>query len=355
MKRSMYHVIGVMSGTSLDGVDLCYVTFTKNNRWKFDIHHSKTIPYSKEWQQKLKQAISYEAKQLGQLDTDYTLFLARVISGFIEDFKIKTIDAICSHGHTVFHQPEKGVTKQIGNLEHLAKVLQQQIVCDFRVQDVDFGGQGAPLVPIGDRLLFSEFDYCLNLGGFANISFEREEERVAYDICPVNIVLNRYSERLGMSYDIGGNIARSGALNLELLADLNRLKFYQQPPPKSLGLEWVENSVIPLIDSYDMKTENILRTMVEHAALQISNVIPMNSRVLFTGGGAYNTFLMACISGKKPLNMEIPDATIIEYKEAIIFGFLGVLKLRNEINCLRSVTGAFKDHSSGKIFRIKTS
>jgi anhydro-N-acetylmuramic acid kinase len=353
MKTAIYHVIGVMSGTSLDGVDLSYVTFSKNSIWNFEIHHSETIPYPEVWRKKLKQAIECDIDTLTHLDLDYTLFLGNLITNFIKQNKIENIDAVCSHGHTVFHQPSEGITRQIGNLELLAKIVKQKVVCDFRVQDVELGGQGAPLVPIGDHLLFSEYDYCINLGGFANLSFELKNQRIAYDICPVNIVMNRYAETLGVPFDNSGKIAQSGDVNTELLKVLNDLEFYKQEPPKSLGLEWVNEQVFPLIEVTNLRTEDVLRTFVEHIAMQIVDNIEDSSKILITGGGAYNVFLMDRIRANTNAEVIVPESMLIDYKEALIFGFLGVLKLRNEVNCLRSVTGALRDHSSGKIFTIK--
>jgi anhydro-N-acetylmuramic acid kinase len=248
------------------------------------------------------------------------------------------------------HRPEEGLTYQIGNRQILADVLKQKVICDFRIQDVDFGGQGAPLVPIGDRLLFHEFDYCLNLGGFANISFEHNSERIAYDICPVNIVLNYYISKLNLEYDDKGQLASKGLINKKLLAELNDLTFYQEKPPKSLGLEWVESNIFPLIDSFQLKLEDVLRTYVEHSAIQISKVLEQGGKeVLVSGGGVYNTFLMSRLKRLSAVKIVRSNNQITEFKEALIFGFLGALKDRNEINCLKSVTGAECDHSSGKI------
>lgn len=214
------------------------------------------------------------------------------------------------------------------------------------------GGQGAPLVPIGDQLLFYAFGFCVNLGGFANVSYEDNGNRVAYDICPVNIVLNYYIKCLGLSFDNKGEFALQGKINFELLERLNNLEYYKKKAPKSLGLEWVISLIFPLIDSFGLEVKDILRTYVEHIAIQISNELnkKKNESVLFTGGGVYHTFLMQRISHFTSNVIEIPSNDIIEYKEALIFGLLGVLKLRGENNCLRSVTGAKYDHSSGNIF-----
>ncbi len=352
MIKSEYKVIGVMSGTSLDGIDLVYTSFIFDTKWHFEIIFGDTIPYDSAWLKKLKDLVLFSESELKQIDIDYTAYLAGVINDFIVKYNIKDIDAVCSHGHTALHQPHKQITYQIGNLPNLSSLLQQTVVCDFRVQDVKLGGQGAPLVPIGDELLFSEFDFCLNLGGFANMSTSVDNRRVAYDICPVNIVLNYYVRQLNLDYDDEGKIAASGTINQKLLKELNDLDFYKEPYPKSLGLEWVNENVIPIIDSYKLEINDILRTFVEHVAIQISNEMGYknNATVLITGGGVHNTLVINRIKEHTGNSICIPTKTVIEFKEALIFAFLGVLKLRNEVNCLQSVTGASKDHSSGNIF-----
>lgn len=341
-----------MSGTSLDGMDLVYCTFTYSNRWKFEIVKAETVPYPSIWIDKLRNLVMFSKYELLKIDEDYTDFTGNVIDQFIKKHEISNLDAVCSHGHTALHQPENGLTYQIGNLPKLASLINETVVCDFRVEDVALGGQGAPLVPIGDQLLFAEYDFCLNLGGFANISSEVNGQRIAYDICPVNIVLNHYVSHLGFDYDDGGKIAASGVVDRELLQQLNALDYYTSAYPKSLGLEWVKDEIFSLIDSYQLDPKDILRTFVEHCTIQISNEINFrnNASVLTTGGGAFNTFLMACLSDKTQNTIIIPERSIIEYKEALIFAFLGVLKCRNENNCLSSVTGALHDHSSGKIY-----
>ena len=351
-RQTHFNVIGVMSGTSLDGVDLCYAQFEWDKSWQFQIIAAETINYSQLWQQRLRSAIDLAPSDLDKLNSAYTQFLADVIAAFIKKNKCSTIDAVCSHGHTVFHQPNLGKTLQIGNLPALATALNQIVVCDFRTQDVALGGQGAPLVPIGDALLFSDYDYCLNLGGFANISFEHQNQRIAFDVCPVNIVLNYYMQSLGMAYDDGGQIAAKGTIHIPLLEALNALEFYKLPAPKSLGLEWVQRAVLPRIDACELEVSTVLRTVVEHCAIQISNLLKTHQlqNGLLTGGGVFNAFLMQRISDHYGRDLPMAEASIIDYKEALIFGFLGVLKLRNEPNCLRSVTGASHNHSSGCIY-----
>ncbi|WP_299553893.1 anhydro-N-acetylmuramic acid kinase [Seonamhaeicola sp.] len=352
MIKSSYNIIGVMSGTSLDGMDLIHVVFQFDTTWKFKIECVETVPYTIEWKTILKDLVNVSKEALQQIDEDYTTHLATVIKDFIKSNNITEIDAVCSHGHTALHRPEKTLTYQIGNMPHLAALLNQRVVCDFRVQDVELGGQGAPLVPIGDELLFADYDFCMNLGGFANISTKIDNKRIAYDICPANIVLNHYVNKLGLEYDDGGQLAAKGSINADLLQQLNALSFYKASPPKSLGLEWVCDHVFPLIDAYESHMNNVLRTFVEHMAIQISESVSgkPNSSVFITGGGTYNTFLIERIKALSNNKIVIPSKAIIEFKEALIFGFLGVLKLRNETNCLASVTGASKDHSSGKIY-----
>ena len=352
MEKIDYRVIGVMSGTSLDGIDLVFTEISFKNEVEFSFLASETISYSPEWREKLSNAIQLDAPELTRLDNEYTDYLAEVIGEFIKKFEIDLLDAVCSHGHTVKHRPKKGITLQIGNLPKLAKSLNVPVVCDFRVQDVEFGGQGAPLVPIGDRLFFHQYKYCINLGGFANVSLEKESHRIAYDLCPLNTVFNYFMHKLGQDFDEDGQLASSGKINEELLKELNALNFYKKKPPKSLGIEWVNSDVIPLIERYDLEIPDILRTFAIHAATQISSGLDNDpgSSVLLTGGGAYNRFFVEQLRSESNCNFIIPDKQLIDFKEALIFALLGVLKLRDEVNVLSSVTGAKMDHSSGRIY-----
>ena len=366
-----------MSGTSLDGIDLAEInlevssaplrllspsqedrppTEAEGHKWSVEILTAETLPYSSYWKNELRDAINYSKEKLERLDFKYTDKLSDEISKFIRKHNIQEIDAICSHGHTILHQPDKGFTYQIGNLPRISKILGQKVICDFRVQDVDLGGQGAPLVPIGDKLLFPDYDYCLNLGGFANCSYEKNNQRIAFDICPVNIVLNKYAENLGRDYDDQGKLAASGKVDEKLLKQLDTLQFYTENPPKSLGLEWVNKNIFPLLDDFKISSEDILRTFTEHIAIQLgkqfssSTLLENQTSVLITGGGAYNSFLIERLQEHTQVEITIPSSEIVEYKEALIFGLLGVLKLRDEVNCLASVTGASRDHSSGRIY-----
>lgn len=354
MIKENYNVIGVMSGTSLDGVDLAHIEFTIIGKiWHFNIKETQTVPYNIEWVTLLKNAISLSKTDLERLDQTYTQLLASIITNFISSNKLSEIDAVCSHGHTVLHQPHKGITLQIGNQKEIAHLIGQDVVCDFRIDDVKLGGQGAPLVPIGDKILFSQYDYCMNLGGFSNISYSHNNVQVAYDISAVNTILNHYANLLGLSYDDKGGIAKRAIVNEELLTELNNLEYYKKNYPKSLGFEFVKEIALPLIEKYNSTTEDKIATFTKHIAIQIANTLPnKEGSMLITGGGAYNTFLIEEIKCLVPkLKIVIPDSKTIEFKEALIFGLLGVLKLRDEINVLKSVTGASMDHSSGKIHK----
>lgn len=356
MNQNYYNVIGVMSGTSLDGIDLAHIHFNlKDKKWDFEILEAETIAYNSEWLMQLQSAVNYSTDELHKLNEEYTVLLGSVISQFIKKNKIENLDAVCSHGHTILHQPHKGITLQIGNLPQIAQLTNQIVVCDFRTQDVDLGGQGAPLVPIGDRLLFNEYDYCMNLGGFSNISFEKNNLRIAFDISPVNTVLNFYANKLGLPYDDKGIISRGGKLNETLYNKLNQLDYYKLPFPKSLGVEFVNELVLPILESFDIPTEDKMHTFTKHVALQTKNALPeLNQKLLITGGGAYNDFLIDSLKEIIPnTQIIIPEGKILEFKEALIFALLGILRLRNEVNCLSSVTGATKDHSSGKMLNKK--
>ena len=348
-----YNVIGVMSGTSLDGLDIVYVKFTQNESWSFKIINSKTYKYEDSTTEILNEISRKSIKEIKEIDVEYSKKLAKMINEFINEFSINKIDFVSSHGHTAIHDPSNLITYQMGNLSTLSKEINQKVICDFRVQDVKLGGEGAPLVPVGEKYLFHEYDSFINLGGFANISNHKGESLIAYDICPVNIVLNNLSKKIGKDFDDKGSIASSGKLIINLYEELEKLEYYQSSPPKSLGIEWVDEYIFPLINKYlDYPTEDLLNTLSNHIANQISNNLKNLDKVLVSGGGAYNDYLIHLIRSKTDSEIVIPSKNIIEFKEALIFAFLGVLRLLNINNCYSSVTGASKDHCSGKIFLL---
>ena len=342
-----YFAIGLMSGTSLDGLDICYAKFQNITNWEFEILKTETIPYSPEWKNRLQNAILLSAEDLLALDKEYGFYLGEKTQEFISKNNIADLDFIASHGHTVFHQPQRKFTLQIGDGRAIKLTTKKPVIYDFRSQDVLMGGNGAPLVPIGDELLFSQYDACLNLGGFSNISLQKNHQRIAFDISPVNVVLNYFAEKLGKNYDENGDFARNGAINFKILEELNTLTFYQKPAPKSLGVEFVNSVVFPLLK--DETPENIIATFTEHIAEQIAKVFNDNQlkTVLVTGGGTFNTYLLEKIREKSQTELIVPDENIINFKEALIFAFMGVLKLRNEINVLCSATGSSENHCSG--------
>jgi len=352
MKSATKYIIGVMSGTSLDGIDIAYVKINYTNKYTFKILTATTIAYSKKWKTKLKEGFHLIGEKLTKLDADYGIFLGEIIQDFIVENKIDTIDFIASHGHTIYHNPEENYTLQIGNGAYITSITGIKTICNFRIQDIALGGQGAPLVPIGDKLLFADYDYCLNLGGFSNISLNENNQRIAFDICPANIVLNHYVAELNLEYDDKGSIASTGTIQTNLLDELNSLAFYNTSKPKSLGFEFIVETIIPIIDRYNLKTKDILRTFVEHITIQISRKIESDTSktMLVAGGGAYNSFLIERLQSKTNTKLVIPSDTLINYKEALVFSLLGFLKDEGKTNCLKSVTGATKDHSSGVIF-----
>ncbi|WP_321996097.1 anhydro-N-acetylmuramic acid kinase [Draconibacterium orientale] len=348
--KKVINAIGMMSGTSLDGLDIAAVEFFEHdNNWSFKLQEAETISYTTEWKKRLETAHLLPGTELAKLNAKYGVFLGEQAHQFIDNTKFAA-DLIASHGHTVFHQPENGFTLQIGSGAHLATKSNCLTICDFRTGDVALGGQGAPLVPIGDSLLFSEYDYCLNLGGFANISYDKKGIRLAFDNCPVNIVLNPLAEEFGLPYDKNGELGRKGKVSESLLKKLNALSYYHQKPPKSLGREWIEAEFLPILNASELNTQDKMRTIYEHIAVQITKDLSGEGKMLVTGGGAFNSFLIERMQALTTTEIVLPEPDLIDYKEAIVFAFMGVLRLREQVNCLASVTGARKDSCGGVIF-----
>ena len=343
--------LGLMSGTSVDGLDIALCEFIKNdNKWTFEVIKTKAVEYDTNMQGLLLNASQLNPDDLKLADAEFAMFSAKEIADFIKDVDIK-IDLIASHGHTVFHRPEELYTLQIGDGEIIANECGLIVVSDFRTKDVALGGQGAPLVPIGDWHLFPEFSACLNLGGFSNVSFDANNgDRLAYDISPVNIVLNEIVRKLGKDYDDKGSLAKSGKIIPELFENLNSLDYYKKNLPKSLSREWVDEIFMPIVNQYEAyEIVDVLNTLVLHFAQIIADELKSHVSVLVTGGGAYNDFLIEQIQEKSKAELVIPNKQLIEFKEAIIFAFLGTLRFLGENNVLSSVTGATQDSCSGVI------
>lgn len=353
-----YRVIGLMSGTSMDGLDIAYCEFIeKDPHWGFKILKATTLPYPVVWQERLISAPYSSALEFVKTAADYGHYLGKVTAEFIRKNNLN-IDFISSHGHTIFHQPQNGFSTQIGDGAAIAAETGLAVISDFRTLDVALKGQGAPLVPIGDRHLFSDFTYRLNLGGFANISFEKNEKTYAFDISPLNIALNHFAQKLNLSYDDKGEIARRGSFIPKLYDQLNSLEYYKKTESKSLGREWLEHQFLPLIDSH-YPIANILHTLSKHFAFQIaesikkSQKVETDPKVLITGGGAYNSFLIECLKAQSKANFILPNDELINYKEALIFAYLGVLRMQDQVNVLSEVTGASRDSIGGAIYQGK--
>ena len=351
MDKNSFYAIGLMSGTSLDGLDIVYSYFLeKDESWLFEIFASKTVPYSNEIKEKLKNSHNLDGKALLEFHNEYGEWIGKQVRIFIEENKIGSVDFIASHGHTVFHDPAQRFNFQIGNPYFILKETGIPVVADFRSRNIVFGGQGAPLVPVGDKLLFSNYKYRINIGGFANISYEdKNGETMAYDICPANFVINSLVEPLGLEMDKDGQLASRGKVISALLDDLNKISFYEQQPPKSLSREWLDENFYYILAEYkSVSTYDMLATVYEHIAVQIATAVKEDGDVLLTGGGAKNKFLVERIKSKLQGNkVVVPSEKIIDYKESLIFAFLGVLSYCKKNNCLASYTGAPEDMNCG--------
>ncbi len=362
MSSREFKVIGLMSGTSLDGLDIAYCYFVHGGQgWRFEIIAADTFEYESSWKERLASITEASGEHLMQTHQELGVWMGDAVNRFMRKHQVDP-ELVATHGHTVFHQPENGFTQQIGSSFAMHTICGKPVISNFRDMDLALGGQGAPLVPIGDRLLFAKYDFCLNIGGIANISAEVNGQRLAYDVSPANMVLNHFAQKAGHAYDAGGAIAASGRVQKKLLGQLNALAYYQAPFPKSLGYEWVLANVITPLEKEKVSTEDMLATLTHHTAQQIAGNVHLlqkrgsldtdDASMLVTGGGAYNDYLIACTRqySQGTFRIVLPNELIIGYKEALVFAFLGVLKMRGEVNCLSSVTGASRDHCAGVIY-----
>jgi anhydro-N-acetylmuramic acid kinase len=356
-----------MSGSSLDGLDIACVEFVHNaGNWSFEILAADCYGYNEEWKNRLQNATLLNALDYQLLHTDYGHYIGKAVNRFIEERSLHyKVGLIASHGHTTFHMPQKKMTAQLGDGASLAAETGLPVVSDLRALDVAFGGQGAPIVPIGEKYLLKDYDMYLNLGGIANISFYHPDQYIAFDICPANRVLNMIAAKEGKEYDAGGELASAGTLQKELLQQLNSLPYYRQPFPKSLANSFGTDEVYPIIDAAALSSIDALRTYVEHIVQQIKTAVSnwqatnnndprtTNHKLLVTGGGAFNTFLIERLSDElKEFAVEVivPDANLVQYKEALIMAFIGVLRWRQEYTVLSSVTGAERDSIGGAVW-----
>ncbi len=361
MAANTYHAIGLMSGSSLDGLDIACCSFVENDgQWSFKLLDSLCKTYPADFQQMLKGLPLLNAKELAKADTDLGLFFGNAVMDFVMDKELRNIDLVASHGHTVFHHPEKGFTTQLGAGAAIAATCGITVVNDLRSADIAHGGNGAPIVPIADKLLFHQHAICLNLGGIANLSVRIDNQLLAFDFCGANQLLNYLAAQLGLEYDNGGAEAAKGNINDALLKNLNAVAFHEAPFPKSLDNTFVQETYFAILNESDAPVNNKLRTVTEFIALQFHRHIKAvethagislaGSSVLVTGGGAFNTFLIGRLQELGNLQMVIPSPDIIAFKEAIAMAFIGVLRLRNQPNVLASVTGANRDTVNGAVY-----
>lgn len=348
MQPNSIKILGLMSGTSLDGLDLALCDFrVQNNTVLFKLLASQTITYEAVWKERLQNVFEASAEQYFKLHSLYGEFIAEKVNSFLKENN-QTANYIGSHGHTVFHRPQLGFTTQIGCGAAIAAKTGIDTVCDFRSLDVALNGQGAPLVPIGDRDLFSESESCLNIGGIANISFTKNKKTSAFDICIANMALNYLTESIGKAYDDGGALAASGKSDGELLQQILDLNTEQQ----SLGREWFEQHFLPVLNSSTISLNDKLASCVEYMVFHISSILKQENlnSVLITGGGAYNTFLIERLKANYNGEIHIPSDDVIQFKEAIIFAYLGYLRVNEQINTLNTVTKASRDSIGGALY-----
>ncbi len=354
-KKNAFRVLGLMSGTSLDGLDMSYAIYNRDSdKWTYNLEEAVFIPYGEDMVSKLRHAIYNSAEQLLQLHVDYGKWIGKQCYQLIKE-KQWEVDFISTHGHTVFHQPEKGITFQAGSLQHIFNAVKIPVVGDFRTIDVAKGGQGAPFAPIGDKVLFSEYDICVNLGGISNLSYDKEGNRIAYDVGPCNMILSYILKDSNLEYDDKGTIARKGNMINGFYDELNKLSYFSAPYPKSTGYEWFQSQVAPIVDKYySCSLEDLLHTGVQHISFQLSQAFAKAKKdgmVLLTGGGAKNDFLVETIRSlsNTNLNIVVPKVDIVDFKEALIFGLMGAMRWVGDNNVISSVTGASSDSCSGVI------
>ncbi|MEZ5045589.1 MAG: anhydro-N-acetylmuramic acid kinase [Chitinophagaceae bacterium] len=355
----IYKAIGTMSGSSMDGLDVVLARFEEiNGHWQFEILQSECIPFNAYWQTTLSNITTLSAKELLLAHANFGQWMGKAILSFIEKNELEhQVNLIASHGHTVFHEPQLGMTFQMGDGAHIASLCKLPVITDLRNMDVALGGHGAPIVPIGEKLLWENYHCFLNIGGIANMTLYQNEKYSASDICPANRILNALSQKKGLAYDSDGVIASQGSLCVPLLEELNSLAYYQLPAPKSLSNEFGLQHVLPLIEKYDLSIEDKMFTMCTHIVQQISQSLKGNphniEKMFITGGGAFNTFLIQLLQQElNPLNIqiEIPDANIVSFKEALVMALIGILRWREENNVLASATGSIRNSVGGALW-----
>lgn len=345
-----YNCVGLMCGTSMDGIDIAHITFQlQNNKWIFKINQADCVDFSDVWYSRLVNLPKQSAEIFAKTNVYFGHYLGKEIQQFLTRHQLKA-DLISSHGQTVFHNPRMGYTIQIGSGATIAKETNTPVVCDLRTTDMAYGGQGAPIVPLGERFLFPEMHQFLNIGGISNIAIHSAKNIVGYDVCMGNLLLNHYANTIGLPYDHNGELAQSGTLNLELLNQLNAHQYFQLKSPKSLDADQVLNWFLPVVEQFSISLEDKLATLVEHISIQLGYVLRENEDTLITGGGALNSFLVERIQANTKSKICLPSSEIINFKEALIIAFLGLKRVLKQPNVLASVTGAKKDTINGAVY-----
>jgi anhydro-N-acetylmuramic acid kinase len=360
-----YNVIGLMSGSSLDGLDIAFVHFEETaGKWQFEIEETACIPYSEEWKKNLSGLNGLSARDYLLLHVAYGHYLGKCVNGFLEYKNLAyRVQLIASHGHTAFHLPNQQMTAQLGDGAALSAETGIRSITDFRSVDMALGGQGAPIVPIGEKLLFPEYDLFLNIGGIANLS-AKGENFIGFDVCPANRILNLLAAEAGKEFDENGNLASAGKTDDILLNRLNAFSYYHHPYPKSLSNEFGLNEIFPTIEKANLSAQDALHTYVQHIVDQISKALfhikqekhrKGNLRLLITGGGAHNGFLINKLRdavSSAGIDCVIPSESLVDFKEALIIALMGALRWREDINVMQSVTGASKDSINGAVWSV---
>lgn len=360
-----YQVLGLMSGSSLDGLDIAFCEFIVEDQkiFSWQLLQADTIPFSEMWQSRLAHLPHQSALVYAQSHVYFGHYMGELVNQFLEKYSIQP-DFIASHGHTIFHYPEKRMTAQIGDGAALAAVTGCPVISDFRTQDIAINGEGAPLAPTADKHLLSGYDFYLNLGGIANVSCNVNGKFVSFDIGGANQIFDALARLVDLDYDDEGKIASAGKVVNELLSEVNSIDYFAQKYPKSLDNQWVVNNLVKKYMEYPESVENRMRTAVEQLAQQtVQDVIQVIENEGFikqkytmypTGGGVFNTFLMQRMQElfleKMDLEIVLPEKEIIQFKEAILMGLLGVLRMENIPNCMSSVTGAKRDTIGGAVY-----
>jgi anhydro-N-acetylmuramic acid kinase len=355
----VYHVIGTMSGSSMDGLDIAYCILEEiGGKWSYQIPHATCVAFDTEWKEKLTRLTTMPAKELLLAHTAFGHWMGQALVEFMNVHQLHhKIHLIASHGHTVFHEPAQGMTFQLGDGAAVAAQTSLPVVSDLRNLDIALGGQGAPIVPIGEKLLWPSYSSFLNLGGISNITLQSEGKHIAFDVCAANRMLNALAQIAGQDFDINGDMARQGQVLTPLLDRLNTLDYYQRSYPKSLANEFGTEVVFPMVQQAEGSINDKLRTYTEHIAGQVAQAcapfsLP-HTKMLITGGGALNTFLVERISShlsEQGIQIEVPDITLVQYKEALVMALIGALRWREESNVMKHVTGASRDSVGGALW-----